>query len=185
MIVRPTPFAGLFTIDLTPQSDERGSFTRVYCRQTLIDHGLEPVDAQWSVSHNRSAGTLRGMHYQADPHGEIKLIRCVAGAVFDAVVDLRPDQPTCGQSFSITLSADRPTMLYVPRGFAHGFITLADDSALTYAITPAYVAGAARGVRWNDPDLDIPWPRPPAVISPRDAELPLWRETGREMEKQA
>ncbi len=178
MIVRDTPFAGLHVIDLLPQGDDRGSFTRVYCRDTLVRHGLEPVGDQWSLSQNHRAGTLRGMHYQAPPQMEIKLIRCVAGAVFDAVVDLRRDQPTYGRAFSIALSAAQPTMLYVPRGFAHGFLTLEDNSELLYAISPSYASDAARGIRWNDPELAIPWPHAPTVVSERDSSLPLLCDAG-------
>ena len=174
MIVRPTPLPGLAVIEQTPAADARGSFTRLYCRRSFLEHGLEPVGEQWSVSFNRLAGTLRGLHYQAEPHAETKLIRCAAGAVFDVVVDLRADSPTRGRCFCIELSAREPVMLYVPPGFAHGFLTLQDASEVLYAISPDYVPEAARGVRWNDPALAIPWPRPPAVISERDAGLPLW-----------
>lgn len=169
-----TPFPGLAVVDMPVHEDERGSFARLYCRTTFESRGLAPVGNQWSLSRNPIKGTLRGLHYQAAPHEETKLVRCVKGAIFDVVVDMRPDHPTFGQHYGIELSERNRKSLYVPRGFAHGFMTLEDDSEVLYGISPDYVPSAARGLRWNDPSLNIPWPMAPTLVSPRDAAFPLW-----------
>lgn len=171
---RETGIPGLHVLEMPAHADDRGGFARVYCRDSFADWGLEPLGDQWSLSSNRARGTLRGLHYQAAPLWETKLVRCVTGAVFDVVVDMRPASPAFGSHFAIELSAANGLALYVPRGLAHGFMTLADDSTLLYGISPPYVGAAARGLRWNDPRLGIAWPMAPAVISPRDATLPLW-----------
>lgn len=175
MLTEP-PIPGVVVLDLPTHADERGRFSRVYCRRSAEEQGLEPVGDQWSLSSNPIKGTLRGLHYQAPPLWECKLVRCVAGAVFDVVVDLRRDSPAHGRYFAIELSAANRKSLYVPRGVAHGFLTLEDNSELLYGITPEYEPAAARGVRWNDPTLAIPWPMAPVMISARDAALPLWEE---------
>ncbi len=175
MKLAPTGLPGAFLIDIEPRRDERGFFARTYCAATLEAHGLVACGRQWSLSQNVRRGTTRGLHYQADPHGETKIVRCVRGAVFDVIVDIRPGSPTFGQHVAVELTAESYRALYIPAGFAHGFQTLADDSELLYAITPDYVAEAARGVRWNDPALGIAWPLAPTVLSERDAQLPLLR----------
>ena len=173
MILRPTALEGAFVIEPEPQADERGFFARMYGERELGELGLEPCGRQWSISYNKRRGTLRGMHYQADPHGETKLVRCVVGAVWDVVLDLRRASPTYGKWTAVELTQANRLALYIPKGFAHGFQTLAEDSELLYGISPDYVPEAARGIRWNDPNVAIAWPLPPVNLSPRDAALPL------------
>lgn len=173
MILRPTVLAGAFVLEPEPHADERGFFARTYGEREFRDLGLEPCGRQWSVSYNKRRGTLRGMHYQADPHGDTKLVRCVIGAVWDVIVDLRAGSPSRGKWVGVELTQANRLALYIPKGFAHGFQTLADDSELLYGITPDYVSEAARGIRWDDPAVAIAWPLPPVNLSPRDAALPL------------
>lgn len=172
----PTPLAGAFVVSAERLADERGHFARLYCRDEFARHGLDPSLAQCSVSWNRTTGTLRGMHYQAAPHAEAKLVRCTRGALFDVIVDLRPDSGTRGRWFGIELAAAGDDMLYVPEGFAHGFLTLAADTEVHYQISVPYHPPASRGFRWDDPEVGIAWPARPEVISPRDRELPLLRD---------
>jgi len=173
VILRPTVLPGAFILEPQPHADERGLFARTYGEREFRELGLEPCGRQWSVSYNKRRGTLRGLHYQADPHGETKLVRCVIGAVWDVIVDLRPDSPTRGKWAGVELTQANRLALYIPKGFAHGFQTLADDSELLYGITPDYVPEAARGIRWDDPGVSIAWRLPPVNLSPRDAALPL------------
>jgi dTDP-4-dehydrorhamnose 3,5-epimerase len=160
-------------IELEPSRDERGWFARTFDSGELREAGIEMEVAQASASFNPRAGTLRGLHYQAEPHAEQKIVRCTRGAIFDVAVDVRDDSPTRGRWFSIELGADDPRMLYVPPRFAHGFQTLADGTELSYLISPEYVPGAARGIRWNDPEIGIDWPAAERIISERDRELPI------------
>lgn len=153
--------------------DERGAFARRFCAETFRAHGLESDLVQRSISFNSRAGTLRGMHFQAPPHLEAKLVRCTRGAVYDVMVDLRDGSETYGQWYSEELRADNHVMLYVPKGFAHGFQTLMDNTEIDYEITPAYVPGADRGFRFDDPLLGIRWPVESAIMSARDMELPV------------
>lgn len=176
MIFRPTPLAGAFLVAPERHEDERGFFARTFCRQEFAAHGLEPAVVQCSVSYNRAAGTLRGMHYQAAPRREAKLVRCTRGAIFDAIVDLRPDSPTYGRPFTVELSAEAGEALYVPPEFAHGFQTLAPETEVFYQMSEAYSPGFDRGFRWNDPAVRIAWPLPVAVISERDRALPSFAE---------
>ncbi len=168
-----TPLAGAFVLELERHEDERGFFARTFCREDFVDHGLVPEVSQCSLSRNRCAGTLRGMHYQAAPHGETKLVRCVRGEIFDVIVDLRDRSPTRHRWFGVKLTASAGNALYVPEGFAHGFVTLGDDVDVLYQISTPYHPDAARGLRWNDPVLAIEWPIRPTVISDRDAGYPL------------
>jgi dTDP-4-dehydrorhamnose 3,5-epimerase len=170
MIFTATPLAGAFVIDLEPFRDERGWFARYYCKNEFseIGHTREWVQLNQSVSYQK--GTLRGMHFQHPPFREIKMVRCIAGAVHDVIIDLRTGSPTFLQWFGTELSAANNRMLYIPEGFAHGFQTLADDSALLYHHTELYTPGAEGGVRYDDPVFFIPWPLPIAVISKRDAQ---------------
>lgn len=156
-----------------PRGDERGFFARTWCSREFPEHGLRANFDQASISFNEIAGTLRGMHYQVAPHGEVKLVRCTAGAIFDVVVDLRPDSPTYLQWQGEVLSAENRAALYIPEQCAHGFVTLEDKSEVLYEIAGLYEPSAARGVRWNDPALGIRWPREPARMSERDAQYPL------------
>jgi dTDP-4-dehydrorhamnose 3,5-epimerase len=168
----PTAIPGVVRIDPEPQADERGSFARTYCEATFRAHGLEPVGIQCNISGNARRGTLRGLHYQAAPAEEAKLVRCVRGRVFDVAVDLRAESPSFRRWFGLELDAGRGEALYVPRGCAHGFLTLVDDTAVYYHMGAEYVPDLARGVRWNDPAFAIAWPSAPLHISPRDAAFP-------------
>ena len=169
----PTPLAGACVIDIEPKADERGFFARAFCRAEFRDHQLNPELDQCSISYNEKRGTLRGMHFQAPPHEEDKLVRCTAGAIYDVIVDIRRASPTCGRWFGAELSAENRRQLYVPKGFAHGFLTLTDRAEVFYQISVAFEPAGSRGIRWNDPAIGIAWPFAPAVVSPRDAALPL------------
>ena len=172
MIFTRTPLPGAWSIEPEPVADERGLFARVFCHDEFLAHDLNTRWLQCSVSYNRRAGTLRGLHNQRPPEAEIKLIRCTAGAVYDVIVDLRPGSPTRHEWYAAQLSAENRRMLYVPKGVAHGFYTITDNAELYYEISTPYVPGAARGCRWNDPLLEIDWPGEVKVISPRDAAFP-------------
>ena len=167
-----TPLDGAYVIDIEPHADERGFFARTVCVDEMAASGLNGQFVQQSVSWNPHKGTLRGLHYQADPHAEEKLVRVTRGAVFDVIVDIRRSSPTFGQHFSIELSADHHNALYVPKGFAHGFQTLSGDTEVLYEMTVKFVPGSARGIRWDDADLGIDWPRTERLISGRDLTLP-------------
>jgi dTDP-4-dehydrorhamnose 3,5-epimerase len=169
----PLALAGAFLIDVEPHRDERGLFARTYCDEEFRAHGIEAPVRQCALSYNARRGTLRGMHYQAAPHAEHKLVRCTAGAVFDAIVDLRTDSPTRGGWFGTELSAANRRALFVPEGFAHGFISLSDGAEVQYMISTPHAPGFARGIRWDDPAVGIRWPIAPAILSGRDAALPL------------
>lgn len=173
MKVLRTPLEGVFVLEGTLVADDRGHFARTFDEDVLHEKGLTTRFPQHSLSYNRTAGTLRGMHYQAAPHGEVKVVRCTRGAVFDVAVDVRPGSPSYGQWHGVELKAGDPCSLYVPMGCAHGFVTLSDETELTYLISTAYRPAAARGIRWDDPDLAISWPVVPTVISQRDLDLPL------------
>lgn len=167
-----TELPGAFVIELERLEDERGFFARTFCEKEFAAHGLATSMVQCSVSYNRRRGTVRGMHYQTAPHREAKLIRCTAGAIWDAIVDLRPASPTHLEWTAVELSADTRRMLYVPERFAHGFQTLYDDTEVFYQMNHPYVAEAWRGFRWSDPRFAIPWPLETNVISERDRNLP-------------
>ncbi len=168
-----TPLRGAFLVDLEPVQDDRGFFARSYCAAEFAAHGLAEHMPQANVSFNARRGTLRGLHFQAAPHAEDKLVRCTAGAVYDVIVDLRPGSATRGGWFGVELSALNRRALYVPKGFAHGFITLVDSSELLYLMSVPHAPGFGRGVRWNDPTIGVRWPLEPVVISANDAGLPL------------
>jgi dTDP-4-dehydrorhamnose 3,5-epimerase len=169
----PTSLAGAFVVELEPIEDERGFFARSFCQNEFRSHGLDPAIAQCNVSLNRRRGTLRGLHYQAPPHEEAKLVRCTRGAICDVIVDLRHGSATRGQWFAVELSADNHRALYVPRGFAHGFQTLADDSEVLYQMSEFYRPGSERGIRWDDPAIGIQWPIADPVVSARDRAYPV------------
>lgn len=154
----PTPLPGAWVIELEQLSDERGWFARSFDVEEFAAHGLDPTVEQCNVSFNPRRGTLRGMHYQADPHGESKLVRCVRGAIFDVAVDLRGHSPSRCQWHAVELSAENRLAYYIPAGFAHGFQTLTDDCEVLYQMGHGYVPQAARGVRFDDPALGIQWP---------------------------
>ena len=168
MIFERLALAGAYIIELEKMRDDRGFFARSYCADAFMAHGLEPVCEQCDISYNSRHGTLRGMHYQEQPHAEAKLIRCTRGALFDVIIDLRPDSPTYCEWVETALSADNYRMLYVPRGFAHGFQTLEDHTEVFYQMSHPYSAHNARGVRWNDPLFPIKWPLPVTSISEKD-----------------
>lgn len=172
MRIEPTSLAGCYLVLPTPAHDNRGFFARTWCAETFVKAGLDATLTQCSVSFNHAAGTVRGMHYQADPHGEVKLVRCTRGSILDVVVDVRSGSATFGQWFGAELSAENHHALYIPVGFAHGFQTLTDDAEIFYQISTLYVPEAARGVRHDDPAIGIVWPRPVTVISDRDRALP-------------
>lgn len=163
-----TPLAGAYIIDIEPIADERGFFARSWGRDEFAAHGLNSDLVQCNISCNTKKGTLRGMHYQAAPHGEAKLVRCTAGAIYDVIVDLRQDSPTYTAHVAVTLTAENRRALFIPEGFAHGFQALADNSEVFYQMSSLYVAEAARGVRWNDPAFAIEWPEDERIISTRD-----------------
>ena len=173
MIFAECELSGAFLVDIEPRTDERGFFARSYCAEEFAQRGLGPELRQCSVSFNACRGTLRGMHYQAAPHEEHKLVRCTAGAIFDVIVDLRPASATYRRWFGVELTARNRRAMFIPPGFAHGFMSLADDSELYYMISVAHAPESSRGIRWNDPAVAIQWPQPPAVISARDAAFPL------------
>jgi dTDP-4-dehydrorhamnose 3,5-epimerase len=178
VIVRPTKIVGVAIVELEPLRDCRGAFTRTFDCEKFLEHGLDPRVAQCSTSFNRRAGTLRGLHYQADPHGEGKLIRCTRGSVFDVAVDLRPESVTHREWVGIELSARGERSLFIPAGCAHGFQTLEAASEVHYQMTVAHVPEATRGVRWDDPAFAIAWPDPPVggerILSDRDRTLPAY-----------
>ncbi len=172
MIFQPTRLAGAYVIEIERLEDERGFFARAWCQREFAEHGLNPQLAQCNISYNRHRGTLRGMHFQAAPYEEAKLVRCTQGAIYDVIVDLRRDSPTYLGHFGVTLTPAARNMLYVPEGFAHGFLTLADDTEVFYQMSEFYAPGAARGFRWDDPAVGIAWPGAIQVISERDAAYP-------------
>jgi dTDP-4-dehydrorhamnose 3,5-epimerase len=176
----PAPLDGVWLLEPERLEDERGFFARTFCRDELAAHGLAPAVAQCSVSFNRLAGTVRGMHYQAPPRREAKLVRCTRGAIFDAVVDLREGSPTLGRAHTVRLDADNRLALWVPPGLAHGFQTLEDASEVLYQMSESYAPGFDRGFRWDDPEVGIGWPLPATSISGRDRRLPRFadRDTG-------
>lgn len=173
MHFRTTGLDGAWLIESTPHRDDRGSFARTFCTEEFAAHGLETHFPQHSVSVSKRCGTLRGLHYQSPPHDEVKLVRCIAGAIFDVIVDLRPASPTYRRWLGLELSAANGHQLYIPKGFAHGHQTLADEASVFYLISSPYVPAAAAGVRHDDPALAIQWPLPPSVISERDRTWPL------------
>lgn len=173
----PLRVDGAFSVDVDLVVDERGGFARTWCHSEFVEHGLDPALAQASISLNTLVGTLRGLHFQTGIDAETKLVRATAGAAFDVVADLRPESPTYLAWDAVTVSATNHTAVYIPVGVAHGFLTLEDQTELHYQISVPYSAGAARGVRWDDPTLAITWPMQPLVISDRDARLPFLQVT--------
>lgn len=172
MTFTETPLAGAFVLDPERREDDRGFFARVYCEREFRERGLTPRVAQANVSWNPRRGTLRGMHYQVEPFREAKLVRCTRGAIHDVIADLRPDSPTRMRWVGVELTAENRRMLYVPEGFAHGFVTLEDDTEVAYQVSESYAPGAERGIRWDDPALGIEWPAEVRVISDKDRSWP-------------
>jgi dTDP-4-dehydrorhamnose 3,5-epimerase len=170
--VRPTALAGLLVLESTTQGDERGGFARLFCAETLAAAGFDPTVSQANLSTNTRRHTLRGLHWQEEPAGEAKIVRCLAGAMWDVAVDIRPDSATFRQWHAEELTPANGRALAIPRGFAHGFITLADDTAVLYLMGAAYVPALSRGARYDDPAFAIAWPAAPAVIGARDLAFP-------------
>ncbi len=172
MICTETKLKGAFLIEPERLEDERGFFARTWCQREFAALGLEPAWVQSSISFNKSKATLRGMHYQAAPYEETKLVRCTAGAIYDVIVDLRPGSETYRQWLGVELTAANRCLLYIPQGVAHGFETLTDDAEVFYEISEFYHPESARGVRWDDPALGIEWPLKAQILSDRDRSYP-------------
>jgi dTDP-4-dehydrorhamnose 3,5-epimerase len=172
MIFQKTRLADAYIIDIERLEDDRGFFARSWCRREFDSLGLNPNLAQCNISYNSKRGTLRGMHYQAKPYEEAKLIRCTMGAIYDVIVDLRPDSPSFKGHLGVTLKPDNRRMLYVPEGFAHGFLTLENDTEVFYQMSEFFVPDSGRGFRWNDPAFGIQWPFTAEVLSDRDRNYP-------------
>jgi dTDP-4-dehydrorhamnose 3,5-epimerase len=168
----PTPLAGLTVVHASAFQDGRGSFRRLQCAREFAAAGLADVFVQTNLSTNNQRHILRGLHYQQSPHQEDKLVRCVAGRILDVAVDVRPGSSTFGKHFSIELDADNGLALYLPKGFAHGYLTLTEHSAVLYHVSEYYTPAAERGLRWNDPCLGIAWPAAAPLLSPKDADWP-------------
>ncbi|HSM65618.1 MAG TPA: dTDP-4-dehydrorhamnose 3,5-epimerase [Ilumatobacteraceae bacterium] len=169
----PTSIAGAVMVDLEPRSDDRGFFARSFCRDEFEAAGLEPAVAQCNVSYNRRAGTLRGLHFQTADAPEAKLVRCTRGAIFDVIVDLRPDSATLGEHVAVELTSDNRRALYIPPLFAHGYQTLDDDVEVLYQVSQPYTPNTERGLRFDDPVLAIDWPAAPSMITDKDRQWPL------------
>jgi dTDP-4-dehydrorhamnose 3,5-epimerase len=175
VIITETNLKDVYVIDLEPHTDERGFFARSWCADEFEKNGLNARLAQCSISFNKKRGTLRGMHYQAEPYPETKLVRCTMGAIYDVIIDLRSELPTYKLWFSVELTAENHRMVYIPAGLAHGFQTLMEDSEVFYQISEFYHPECARGIRWNDPEFGIQWPLPrEVIISQRDRSFPTF-----------
>lgn len=167
-----TKLPGVFEISLEPMNDERGFFARSWCRHEFERHGLNPAIAQCNISFNEKKGTLRGVHFQGEPHPEDKIVRCTQGSIYDVVVDLRPDSATYKKWIGVLLSAANRRMVYVPKGCGHGLLTLEDRTEVYYQMSEFYYPELSRGIRWNDPAFQIKWPDQPSVMSERDRSYP-------------
>jgi dTDP-4-dehydrorhamnose 3,5-epimerase len=172
MIFHEIKLPGVFEIQVEPRADERGFFARTWCHKEFEEHGLNPKLVQCSVSFNKQKGTLRGMHYQTAPFAETKIVRCTQGAIYDVVLDLRPDSPTFKRWTAVALSSQEHNMIYIPEGCAHGFLTLEHQTEVFYQMSEFYNPESARGVRWDDPAFQISWPANVEVISERDRTYP-------------
>jgi len=176
MYFEPTPLQDAWVVKEAPVGDGRGYFARSFCRKEFEQHGIPATFVQCNTSLSRDVGTLRGMHYQVEPAPETKLVRCTRGALYDVIVDMRPDSPTYLKYFGIELTQDNHTMLFVPACFAHGFLTLEADTQAYYMVGGFYAPACERGLRFNDPAIGIEWPMPPNVISDKDRNWPLLQE---------
>ena len=174
MIFTETKLKGAFIIDVDKREDERGFFGRIWCRDEMRAQRLEDVMVQASVSWNHTRGTLRGMHYQIEPYAECKWVRCTSGALYDVIVDLRPESSTYKQWVGVELTAENFRTMYVPERFAHGFITLEANTSVHYMVSQFYTPGSERGIRFDDPGIDIQWPIEPVVISAKDRSHPFF-----------
>ncbi len=174
MLFTETKLKGAFIIDLEQRPDDRGFFARTFCAKEFEAHGLKPSVAQCNLSFNYKKGTLRGMHYQIAPACETKLIRCTQGAIYDVIIDMRPDSPTYLEHIGVELTAENRRALYVPEMFAHGYQALTDEAEVVYQVGEFYTPGYERGLRYNDPSFGIEWPLPVSEISEKDAAWPLF-----------
>jgi len=180
MIFRETALPGTFIIEMEPIRDNRGFFARAWCQREFEAHGLVTHFVQANVTFSPQRGTLRGLHFQIAPHQEIKLVRCTWGAIYDVIVDLRPESPTRGQWLGTEMTAESRKMLYIPAGFAHGYQTLANDTEVYYQVAQFYAPEYEQGIRWNDPAFNIEWPiKNPVVLSEKDMSWPDFRLRGR------
>lgn len=173
MKIEPIPIPGAFLVAIPRVEDERGWFARTWAMDEAIACGLDPELRETGLALNRTCLTLRGLHFQLPPHAENKLVMCLAGAVHDVIVDLRPGSPTARRWYAVRLDSDLPQALYVPAGCAHGYLTLTDDALLQYHLSAGHSPACARGIRWDDPALGIGWPATPRVMNARDREWPL------------
>jgi dTDP-4-dehydrorhamnose 3,5-epimerase len=169
-----TTLKGAYLIELEKRGDERGFFARAFCTDEFQKLGLIKNFVQINNSLSSQKGTLRGMHYQLSPKSEVKVVRCIQGSLYDLILDLRPDSPTYGKSFGAELSAENRTMMYVPQGFAHGILTLKDNTEALYLVSEFYAPERERGLRWNDPTFDLKWPLAPIIISEKDQKHPTF-----------
>lgn len=176
MIFEALPLKDAWLVSLDPFEDERGHYARAWCRREFEEHGIDPTMVQMNTVFSRSRGTLRGMHYQAEPASEQKLVRCIRGALFDVMIDMRPDSPTYLQSFGTELTQDNRKMLFVPGNFAHGFLTLEDNTEVCYMVGEYYTPDCERGLRYDDPAFGVSWPIPVEVISEKDRSWPLLKK---------
>jgi len=172
MLFHKTPLDGARLVELEKRGDDRGFFARVFCEREFEQAGLVNKFVQVNNSLSAKRGTLRGMHYQLNPAAEVKIVRCLRGALYDAILDMRPNSPTFGKSFGAELTPENRLMMYVPRGFAHAILTLADDTEALYLVSDFYAPDQERGIRWNDPRFAVEWPIAPTEISPKDAAWP-------------
>ena len=172
MIFTETKLKGTFIVEPERLEDERGFFARTWCKREFGAQELDTKLVQCNVSFNKKSGTLRGMHHQVAPHEEAKLVRCTMGAIYDVIIDLRPNSPTFKDWLSVELTAENRNMIYIPEGFSHGFMTLKDNTEVFYQMSEFYDPECARGVRWNDPAFDIVWPEDVKVISEKDKQYP-------------
>lgn len=183
MIFTETRLLGAYIIELEPISDERGFFVRTWCAKEFKEHGLNANLVQCNLSYNAKRGTLRGMHYQIAPHEEAKIVTCIAGAVYDVIIDLRKESVTFLKWWAFELSADNRRMLYIPEGFAHGFQTLRDDTIVFYQMSEFYHPESARVIRWDDPFLAIQWPVASTILSAKDANAEILSKKGEDFEE--
>ena len=173
MIFNKTHIKDVFIVDLDKREDDRGFFARAWCKKEFEEHGIDSNFVQANVSFNDKKGTLRGMHYQISPHEETKLIRCIRGAIYDCIVDLRPDSPTYKESIGVELTAENRRLFVVPKGFGHGYLTLVDNSEVFYQVSEFYAPGSERGIRWDDPGLHLEWPKMgELILSEKDQSWP-------------
>lgn len=176
MIFTETKLKGAFIIDLELREDNRGAFARTFCMKEFEEHGLKPTVAQCNLSYNYKAGTMRGMHYQVAPACETKLVRCTKGAIYDVIIDMRPESPTYLQHIGVELTEENHRALYVPEMFAHGYMALTDGAEVVYQVGEFYTPGYERGLRYDDPAFGIEWPMAATVISEKDAAWPLFEK---------